>query len=256
MKKETLKDTSILIPVKIDTVSRLENLVCVVKFLRSYFEVKIEVLEAGPYKNLFIQNLLGESVNYTFVKDADPIFHRTKYINQMVLKSTSEYLAVWDSDVLCSPIQILKSLEILKKKEADYVYPYTGKFLDTSKIIREMYFSSFDFQILVKFADWMKEMYSPKPVGGAFFIRKDIYEYAGLENEEFYGWGVEDGERASRFSILGLKRGRVLGPLFHLTHDRGINSGFHSAIQNSIKRNQLFKVATMSKNELLDYVRR
>ncbi|GHT60450.1 hypothetical protein AGMMS50239_09440 [Bacteroidia bacterium] len=40
-------------------------------------------------------------------------------------------------------------------------------------------------------------MYPPNPVGGAFFCDVKAYKESGLENEQFYGWGMEDGDMHS-----------------------------------------------------------
>lgn len=37
-------------------------------------------------------------------------------------------------------------------------------------------------------------------VGGAIFVQTNKYLQAGMENEDFYGWGLEDGERHYRWS--------------------------------------------------------
>lgn len=80
----------------------------------------------------------------------------------------------------------------------------------------------------------MIEMYSPNPVGGGFLAKRKAYMEAGMENERFYGWGREDGERINRWKILKYRYVRVPGPLFHLTPERGLNSRFHSSKQDSI----------------------
>jgi predicted glycosyltransferase involved in capsule biosynthesis len=49
-----------------------------------------------------------------------------------------------------------------------------------------------------------------------------------MENENFYGWGVEDDERVKRMEVLGFSINRVQGPMFHLWHPRGKNSWYAS----------------------------
>ena len=88
----------------------------------------------------------------------------------------------------------------------------------------------------------MKEMYSPNPVGGAFLANLKTYKKSGLENENFYGWGLEDGERVARWGNLNYKIHRVTGPLFHLSHGRGVNSTFHNDDQHFIKSKEIKNV--------------
>ena len=82
----------------------------------------------------------------------------------------------------------------------------------------------------------MNELYPPNCVGGAFFANRQTYIDSGLEKELFYGWGVEDGERYRRWSIQGQSVERVHGLLFHLTHERGINSVIPSSESKLTKR--------------------
>lgn len=49
------------------------------------------------------------------------------------------------------------------------------------------------------------------------------YKEVGFENEGFYGWGLEDGERYLRWKRFGYTVKRISGPLFHLSHPRGLS---------------------------------
>lgn len=82
----------------------------------------------------------------------------------------------------------------------------------------------------------MNTLYAPNPVGGVFFAKRDSYVSTGKENESFYGWGVEDGERFFRWLKNGKRIERIKGPLFHLTHPRGINSRIFSQDDSIIKK--------------------
>jgi hypothetical protein len=57
-------------------------------------------------------------------------------------------------------------------------------------------------------------------VGGAVFARTDKYRFSGMDNEAFYGWGLEDGERHYRWLGFDFKIYRSTGCIFHLTHTR------------------------------------
>ena len=49
-----------------------------------------------------------------------------------------------------------------------------------------------------------------------------------MENEDFYGWGLEDGERYYRWLSFGCRIYRSTGCLFHLSHPRDMNGQFRS----------------------------
>ena len=245
-----IKDVTFLFPLRVDTVQRIENLQMVIAFINQYFDSHIQILEADKYNNSFLQNLLPKNVKIKFVEDFDPIFYRTHYINQLVNNVRTEIAAVWDSDVLIPKEQILEAVNLIRHKRADFVAPYQGKFLDTSEIVRELYFKTRDINVLKENEMKMKELYAPDPVGGGFFANRKAYLASGLENEFFYGWGREDGERVNRWETLGYKFERVEGYLYHLSHSRGINSQFHSKKQEEIKQAELKRLALMSENEL------
>lgn len=234
-----LIDFTFIILIRIDTTDRLENVFAVTKFLNSSMESKIMVLECAPFNNGVLENLLDQTIHYTFQEDHDPILHRTRYLNQMIRSVETPYVAVWDTDVIVPVDQIVKALELLQSGETDFVYPYEKQFLDTSPILRKLFLQTGNIEVLEQNAKKMKEMYAPNPVGGAFLANVKAYKESGLENEDFYGWGMEDGERYHRWENLGYKIKRVPGPLFHLSHGRGINSVFHNADQQFYKRKEV-----------------
>ena len=104
--KYDMKDLTVLIPIRVESLVRLENVLAVIRYLRKYFETNIMVLEADKRNNGVLCSLLPQNVDYIFVPDNDPVFYRTKYINQMAMKATTEFLAIWDADVVSLPSQV------------------------------------------------------------------------------------------------------------------------------------------------------
>lgn len=253
--KTNIEDVTFLIPVRIDSKIRLENLIMVVEFLFGHFKTHVHILEADAYNSHLLKPLLPEGVSVTFIEDHDPVFHRTRYINRMTKKCKTPYQAVWDTDVIVAPGQIIQSIQCLREKEAQFVYPYEDKFLEISEILRELYLKTRNLDLFLNNTGKMKELYLPNPVGGGFFADRQAYIASGLENETFYGWGREDGDRLNRWNVLGYSHKRIPGPMFHLTHDRGLNSRFHTDEQNSIKMSELHRIATLSKRELEEEVK-
>jgi len=221
--------------VRLDTIARLENILSVTDFLSSNINAPISVLECTQYNNGLLEKLLNKKIQYNYQEDHDPILHRTRFLNQMTNAVETPFVAIWDTDVIASIDQIAKSLELLSNGEADFVYPYEKQFLDTSLILRKLFLKGGKIEVLELNTKKMKEMYPPNPVGGAFLANLNAYKEAGLENENFYGWGMEDGERFYRWENLGYKIKRIPGPLFHLSHERGINSKFHNEDQKILK---------------------
>lgn len=70
----------------------------------------------------------------------------------------------------------------------------------------------------------MNSLYTVEGVIGAsgtVFAQTEKYLQAGMENEDFYGWGLEDGERHYRWLSFGYRIYRSEGCLFHLSHPMG-----------------------------------
>jgi len=233
--KTNLQDVTFLILVRVDTIERIENLLASTEFMVSNFDTKVEVLEVASYANGIIKKLLNKKVDYTLLEDDDPILFRTKYLNTMFSSVTTPFIAVWDVDILSTTDQIIETVNLLRSGQADFVFPYEKKMLDTSDTIRKLFMKKKKISLLSKNAGKMKEMYPPVAVGGVFFCKLESYKKIGLENEDFYGWGVEDGERYIRWKNSGYKTERVKGVLFHLSHPRGINSLLHHPDQSYIK---------------------
>lgn len=255
--KINLDDVTFLIPVRFDSVVRLENLIMVIDFLTTHFDTHIHILEAADYNNRLLERLMPQKQNVSvrFIEDHDPVFHRTRYINLLVNDCQTPLLAVWDTDVIVPPDQIVQSVECLRKQEAGFVYPYEEKFLETSELLRELYLETRDLNLLMNNMGKMAQLYLPNPVGGGFFANRSVYVESGIENELFYGWGREDGDRLNRWKILGYQLKRISGPLFHLTHERGLNSKFHTNEQDHIKMSEIFRIAAMSKRELEEEIK-
>lgn len=254
LEKIPLKDCTFLIPVRIDSVERLENLIKVTEYFIINLNTNIIILEAPPRRNLLLKEALHSSIEVISVADDDPVFHRTKYINLMVKRVLTPFLAVWDADVIVSIRQIEESILKLRENIVDFVIPYDGRFLDTGTEVRKKFFQNRDFDELVGRIGIAKSLYGYNASGGGFFASRKKYIQAGLENENFYGWGIEDGERIRRWDILDLKFQRINGPMFHFTHPRGINSNFHSNESQIRSMKEHLRITKMTKVELEDEI--
>ena len=163
-----LTDLTFIILVRLDSIERLENILETTRYLSLNFETNIWVSEYSSYNNGLLKKLLNKRIRYTFNEDNDPILYRTKFLNQMTRVLEKPFVAVWDTDVIAPGGQIVKALELLRNREADFVYPYDNYFLDTSLILRKLYLREKKIELLEQNRKKMKEMYMPNPVGGAF----------------------------------------------------------------------------------------
>jgi len=172
--KTDIRDMTFLIPVRVDSIVRLENLILTVQSLLKNFNTHIIVLEAANYPNGIIEKMLGNQVDYLFVEDKDPVFYRTKYLNIMTRRSFTPYVGIWDADVIIPKEQILDSIEKLRQG-IEIAYPYDGHFYDTSRMIRELYTHNKSIKFLLKHKEKMNLMYGTDMKGGAMFVNKEAY---------------------------------------------------------------------------------
>ncbi len=247
--KIDLTDVSFLIPVRIDSPERSENLGLTLQFLDSSFNTNVLVLEADTRE----QANVPETVRKKFSKDDDPVFHRTRYLNRMTREAKTPYLAIWDADVIGVPSQLEDGVTLLRKNEADMVFPYNNYFYSVSAFFKELYVSNHRrLDILIQAKEYMGRMHGDWSVGGGFLVSRKAYLEAGMENENFYGWGPEDAERAVRWDTLGYRVKRVDGPLFHLYHPR--KSWFDNEKTEIQNRKEFLKVCAMDKEQLRKYI--
>lgn len=251
MKRVNLTDTTFLIPVRIDSQKRMENIVLVLEFIKEHFDTNITVLEADK-KELVQHTLIDQKI---FIEDQNPVFHRTKYLNQMTRKAATPYLAIWDTDVLLNSLQIEKAICLLRSESADMVFPYDGRFYNIAPLLEVVYKSKRKIDIFEKNIKSLYLMHGYHSVGGAFLVNKNKYCEAGMENENFYGWGPEDAERVKRWEILGYNIHRVEGALYHLYHPRMENSGFASQKLEMQNKKELIRVCQMTESMLRKYIK-
>lgn len=146
-----LTDTTFIIPVRIDSMIRLENLLMSVDSIVRYFRTRILIMEASSYQNEIIPSLIkDDTVKYTFLVDKDPVFYKTKYLNILAKQVDTPLVCIWDADVILDHLQILDAVKQLRTRTSDVAYPYDGNFLDTSDILREHYWLHRDLDFLKK----------------------------------------------------------------------------------------------------------
>lgn len=250
--KLQLQDVTFLIPIRVDSLERLDNLQKITNFILGNADTNIMVLEASDRDTGIIRKILHPEIYYAFIEDNIPVFHRTRYLNVMTQAASTPYVAIWDSDVLVPAGQLMLAVQTLREERSDFVFPYDGRLLDTESDVRRRYFNTDDFNILIDIENMKKMhlMFGLAACGGGFLVNRERYCEAGMENENFFGWGIEDGERVKRWEILGYKTSRIMGPMYHFTHPRGLNSNFGS---NELKLKSLkeyLRICRMSRIQL------
>lgn len=240
-----------VIPVRIDSSERKENLDVVLDRLSKRKRSKIIVLEADNDSKYRVPENYP-NVTYRFVKDDNPVFYRTKYLNELLREADTSIVGIWDTDVIVPDDQIDYSIADIQNGKAVMSFPYDGRFnfcsLEDSVVFRDN-----------RLIEFLEETQGSNcilhSVGGAFLVHKDYYLKAGGENEHFYGWGMEDMERIKRMEIVGLPVSRASGVLYHLFHSRNENSRFYNPMLENESRTEFLKVCSMSKEQIIQYIR-
>jgi len=245
-----LLETTFIIPVKIDSLDRLNNLEIVLNYLNSNFDTTIIIYEVYNSKPN-IPKVMLEYCYYLSEKSTTPYFHRTKILNKLSEYVNTDITCIYDSDVIL-PISSYKLAEdLIIKDNFDVVYPYgSNLFVDIHKYeinkFVENNMNPHSIQLSIRGG-----MYYTC-VGGAIFVNTDFYVQCGLENENFKSWGGEDEERDFRFNFLG-KITRIDDYLFHLNHFRGRDSIMENDYYMNNKK-ELEKVKDMDKQCLFEYI--
>ncbi len=241
MEKFAATDVTILILFRGDSIQRLENLLSVVNYICKVCETNIYIREATRFNNGILNQLLCHHIKYEFINDDDPVLHKTKHFNEMLQRVETPFVTIWDADTIAYKEEFQKCVEKLRSNEVQIAFPYNGVCLDTSEIIRELYFKNDNFSVLHNNLQKMSRLQNHILTGGAVFMNKDVFSDLGGENEAYYGWGDDDYDRYIRFMNAGCGIYRGSTVLYHLSHPRGINSGFNSNINQITSKGVLFK---------------
>ena len=251
-KRISLKEVTFLIPVRIDSEGRLENLCFVTSYLEKYFDTNIIIAESDVTQKVDT-SLLPQNCEYHFFYDNSPLFFRTKINNWLIRKAGTKIIAIYDTDIIIPVEQITQSVDLIINNYCEMVSPYDGSFISVDSLFKEMFGKILDTQLFClnenKFITRVKRSY-----GGAVFIKSDVYLNAGMENEFFRSRGPEDIERQKRMRNLGFTVKRINGPLFHLPHERLANSAYNNTQLREEYMNEYFKICRMKKKELKNYI--
>jgi len=233
--KHNLKDTTFIIPIRIESDDRLRNVITVCCFLLANFDTKVIIKEVDS-TSVFVRDALPQITEYVgegiknlkhIFEESDPndhVFYRMRYLNEMLAMCETPVVANYDCDVMMPIETYLKAQEVLVNNEADVIYPY-GEGIWQKKVyaddtrVSEFLSNDCDFNILEK-----KIEMDAAHAGHVQFIRRDVYIEGGMENENFQGSAPEDKERIHRFVTLGYRVARIENFIYHIEHSRGPNS--------------------------------
>ena len=282
--KIDLKNTTFIIPLRVDTGDRLRHVVLSTAFLLNKFDTNVIIKEVDSERRfeaycLPIIKRIADTTNLRHIFEVetrtDDSFHRTKILNDMVMESTTDVVVNYDTDIIL-PLTSYTSAVAMLEKDYDVVYPYRfGKqgerkvklnfsvrtqddmnnfenYPESKKFIASSNSDSFD----IPFDNYF---YYPHQQGEGWaeygmvqFFNRKVYMDGFLENEGFIAYAPEDVERHHRWKTLGYRIGRVDNYAYHLEHERTQNSWFHNPHMQ--RNNELWeKLKVLDKEQLTEY---
>ena len=280
--KIDLKNTTFIIPLRIDTGDRLRNVILSTAYLLNHFDTNVMIKEVDSEHRFetfalpIIKRLVDtNNLIHIFENDTrtDDAFHRTRVLNDMVMESKTDIVVNYDTDLILPIDSYVQSVKMLEG-EYDVVYPYRygnhgerkvnlGFTIETqndmdqfensewvSKFIESNYdCKSFDDRFFYYHSE---QGHGWAEYGMVQFFDRQVYIDGGLENEGFIAYAPEDVERHHRWKTLGYNIGRVDEHAYHLEHQRTQNSWFHNPFMQS--NNQLWEqLKVLSKEQLIEY---
>ena len=259
--KFDLSDLSIIIPFRMDTEDRLNNLNNIIRYFDLFFVNHELIIIENSDQSFFVNT--SSNTKYIFEKSTK-LLHRTRMLNDGAKLSTRKYVALYDTDVVFYPYFLNDCMDNMRINSVVFSFPYNGIFMCISGQDKINFLRDFSFEKVpliesgaVPGNKYTKEYTiscdHPTSVGGATIFQKDIFLQYGGYNKKFIAWGFEDNELVARFSKLGYSPSRSKGNLIHLDHRRGLDSApGHPFYTNNQQEYQ--KIVSMNKEQLLHYI--
>lgn len=257
--KIDLKEATFIIPIRIESSDRLRNVITTTAFLLETFDTNIIIKEvdsesifqrdALPILNDILDNEID--VNHIFEKSDDPLFHRQRVLNEMIVESKTEIVVNYDCDVLLPLDSYHEAYQSILHHTHDVIYPYgqgmyQRQVRSTDEVVSQ-FLQTGDFGILDSHS-----VEHTSDFGWVQFFNRQVYIDGGMENENFKAYAPEDKERFYRFTTLDYNVGRINDVVYHLEHARGHNSWFSNPHMQS-NMNEWEKIQSMNKDQLKEY---
>ena len=229
-------DLTYIMPCRIESEDRLKNIITSVTYLLANFpNAKVivkEVSERATFKYRAIPEIRKyistDNLNYIFEESNDPLFHKTRILNDLILESDTQIVCSHDVDVVYPHSSHKRAYDLIKTNQSDVVYPYgCGVYqyqvdysMETFKKFLE---SSFDMDVIQPHCRT-----ESSTIGWTQFYDREKVIQGGMWNENYLSWGAEDCEFFFRFNILGYRVHRVKDWIWHFEHARTHNSHYHN----------------------------
>ena len=213
--REDLTDVTFVIPVRITSDHVIENLNTTIDFIRNNFNTSFYLLEADVAQRYFpAENQKG--VRYEFIRDDNPVFPRTKWINRLLNSVETPYVAVWEPGSIVMPDQIKNAIKNLKYSDTILSIPYSERIYKCDPLSSGMFGKYMKPEVLKLMAPAMPVESNLKNKGQVFLVNRKRYLATRGENEKLYGEEMENVVRLKMMDVLNMTVYHSAGPLFCL----------------------------------------
>jgi hypothetical protein len=253
MNKIDLRDVTFTIPLSIESDDRKKNLTILLDYLYKYFDTNVIVCESSKETKIkhFWKHEWSSFCRLLFLENTTSFFYKTRLLNIMAKIAKTDIIVSYDSDVLLSPLKYVEAANKIRNNELDFCYPFNKPLKHILKHDLDILQNKLELEYI---EEKTTIIHQGIPPGGCFFMNKNKFLEAGMENENMISWGPEDQERLSRVKKLDYKVGNIDGYLYHMDHAVTQNSYYSNPLyKNNLK--EFEKVDKMSISELKDYVK-
>jgi len=246
-----MPNTTFIIPVKLDSSQRFQNIEITLRYLLKHTDSNIIITECDNEQKLFLPELKNSRINYNFVKSNNNEFHRTKLINNMLSVVKTNFVSNYDVDVLLPASAYKKCEDLLLTNNADVVYPYGFECFDQRKIFDDTEGIEL-FKSTLNLDDLKMDSRSIHfcRYGHIQYFKTDVYKKGYMENENYKHWCPEDEERGIRFKKLGYNVVWFRSLIYHQEHPP-------SVIKEPNNKKEIYDLhntlINMTKEQLIEY---
>jgi len=130
--KYDLKEATFIIPIRIESSDRLRNVITTTAYLLENFDTNIIIKEVDS-ESIFENEALpilkdildvNVNVNHIFEKSDEPLFHRQKVLNEMIMEADTKIVINYDCDVLLPLDSYDEAYQSILHHTHDVIYPY------------------------------------------------------------------------------------------------------------------------------------
>lgn len=251
-----LPDVTFMIPLHIDTLERLENVLICVEYLNRHCNTNVAVWE---YDKEPKADMLAGKCSYRFIKDDMPHSYKSKWANDMAKSLSTPIVALHDADAILPDECVLNAVDKIRSDELDVCWSYDTFVRDIPPEYKKKVLDDYSLDFLRKME--LKPLIGNRdyisdgvPVGYSFFVNREKYLSIGGLNEKIKGYGPEDVEFYYRSRNIGLRIGRAKGTGYHLNHGRSLYGGPRKHPYVRSNNEETAKVLMMNREELEKYV--